>query len=78
LQQSFDFRGRGGEIWISLIDKLFLSQNMKNNLYFYGGEAGKKKSLTVLIRYISSFGFVLKSDEVIFIKLNLFFSSSII
>jgi hypothetical protein len=36
---------------------------MKNNLSFYGGEAGKIKSLAVLIRYNSSFGFVLKSDE---------------
>ena len=48
----------------------FFSQKMKNNLSVYGGEACKVKSLAVLIRYNSSFGFVLKSDEVIFIKLN--------
>ena len=68
LQQPFDFRGGRG---MDLPHRqTFFSQKMKNNLSVYGGEACKVKSLAVLIRYNSSFGFVLKSDEVIFIKLN--------
>jgi len=74
LQQPFDYRGGYG--FHSSTN--FFWQKMKNNLSVYGGEACKIKSLAVLIRYNSSFGFVLKSDEVIFIILNLFFSSSII
>ena len=40
MQQPFDFRGGKGGMNFPH-QETFFSQKMKDNLYFYGGEAGK-------------------------------------